>query len=98
MSYKNTYFNCPGCNKNIKDGPDHIYYSGNGYTQIIINRYKYCKFQNLPINIDSQDLKETLFLTLPKRDPPDLPFENSLPSNNLFIDSDGRIIKNLNNT
>ena len=85
MPVKNIYFECPGCKKKIENGPDHIYYSGNGYSQIIINRYKLCKLKNLPILLDYKNLEDTLFLTLPKRNPPDIPLDKSLPSSNVFI-------------
>ena len=87
MSIKNQniYLYCQGCNKNTENGPDHIYYSGDGYSQIIINRYKLCKLKNLPIIIDYKKHEDTLCLTVPVREAPSPPLEKSLPSNKIFI-------------
>lgn len=87
MSIKNSssYLYCPACSKDIENGPDHIYYSGDGYSQIIINRYKFCKMKKLPIVLDYTNSKDTLCLTIPDRKAPDPPLEKSLPSNKLFI-------------
>ena len=52
-----------------------------------------CAIGALISYLEITQFNDAPILTLPKRDPPDLPFEKSLPSNNLFIDRGGMIIK-----
>ena len=81
----NINFQCPGCENKRENGPDHLYYLGNGYTEIIIKRYTNCKLNIFPIIIDNNDLDNNLFMTLPKRKAPEIPLDQSLPSSSIFI-------------